>query len=237
MYYNDPYYQYGNPYGNYQYEWDRKAPQNYPEDSNYIQHYNSEVRQQPARGQASWTDGGQVTRCGIPWSHNQFMTVAVGVNAPYRCGDILIIRNLTSPGQREITVTVVDQVTNYPANKINLHRNAFEALGANLNEGVINVEIIPATNQVPQPSPNQGPQPSVNDNGWGRLLSGVIQSAYPSSQVVNYQPIGKTEVSPTQTRETYEFTLQGLQGQLKIRGNVVYNSSTNQLVSVDLKEA
>lgn len=35
----------------------------------------NQYRQQPIRGQATWTDGGQVTKCGIPWSDNEYMTV------------------------------------------------------------------------------------------------------------------------------------------------------------------
>ncbi|WBX81582.1 hypothetical protein PD280_07775 [Virgibacillus salarius] len=58
--------------------------------------YNQD-RQQPVSGQATWTDGGQITQCGIPWSDNLYMTAAVGENSPYQCGQTLKIRNLSIP--------------------------------------------------------------------------------------------------------------------------------------------
>src|SRR5690625_2643735 len=85
-------------------------------------------RQQAIRGQATWTNGGPVTKCGIPWSTNEYMTVAVGENTPYECGEMLKVENLSIAGEREVIVTVVDRVAGYPANRINLHRRAFEAL-------------------------------------------------------------------------------------------------------------
>ncbi|WP_106408547.1 DUF3889 domain-containing protein [Alteribacter populi] len=178
-------------------------------------------RQQPIRGQATWTEGGEVTQCGIPWSENQYMTVAVGVNAPFRCGETLIIKNLSLPGN-EVSVTVVDEVPTYPPNKINLHRNAFQALGADLNEGVINVEIAPS--------------PELDEGAWGRNLLGVTQSAYPNYNVVDYKSIEKTVPSPGQTRETYDFILQSPQEQITVQGNVTYNPNTNRVINVDLKE-
>lgn len=179
-------------------------------------------RQQPIRGQATWTVGGQVTKCGIPWSKNEYLTAAVGENSPYKCGQTLKIRNLTSPGQREIIVTVVDTVAGYPANKINLHRNAFVALGANPNIGVINIEITPS--------------PELEEERWGKYLLEVTQMAYPGYNVTDYKFTGKTQVTPTQTRETYEFILTSQQDNIRIQGNVIYNPITNRVVSLDLKE-
>jgi hypothetical protein len=188
----------------------------------YYNFYGSYPRQQPVRGQATWTEGGQVTKCNIPWSDNQYMTAAVGTNTPYTCGQTLKIRNISSPTHREILVQVVDQVPGYPPNKINLHQKAFLALGANLNQGVINIEIIPS--------------PEVEQVEWGKYLLAVTQSAYPNYNVTNYKFIGKTEVSSTQTKQTYEFILQSTQEQIKVQGTVVYNSNTNRVISFDLKE-
>lgn len=179
-------------------------------------------RQQTVRGQATWTTGGQVTKCGIAWSKNEFMTVAVGENSPYKCGQTLKIRNLTSPGQREIIVTIVDTVAGYPANKINLHRNAFMALGANPSIGVINVEITPS--------------PELEKERWGKYLLEVIGTAYPSYNVTDYHFIRKTQVSPTQTKETYEFIIQAQQDNIRVQGNVVYNPNTDRVTSIDFKE-
>jgi hypothetical protein len=180
------------------------------------------TRQQPIRGQATWTEGGTVTQCGIPWSNNEYMTAAVGTNTPYRCGQMLEIRNISSQSPKEILVKVVDRVPGYPANRINLHRRAFIALGANPNQGVIDIEIIAS--------------PQVEPEEWGKYLLEVTQAAYPGYNVVDYKLIGTTEISPTQTRRTYEFTLQSPQERIRVQGNVVYNPANGRVISFDINE-
>jgi rare lipoprotein A len=184
--------------------------------------FNPMSRQQPIRGQATWTNGGQVTKCGIPWSDNQYMTAAVGADTPYKCGQTLKVRNLSTPGAREILVTVVDQVPNYPANRISLHRRAFQALGAPLNIGVINVEILPS--------------PELEQEKWGKYLLEITQSAYPGYNVIDYKSIGKTKLSAEQIKETYEFILQSTQGKITVRGNVTYNPKTDRIINFNISE-
>jgi hypothetical protein len=229
MYFIDPNMPNGNPYGYemippYPYAHDSYAisPYPYAQDPYHSSRAYSSERQQPIRGQATWTEGGPVTKCGIPWSHNQFMTAAVGANSPYRCGQTLKIRNLSTPGSREVIVTVVDQVAGYPAKKINLHRRAFEALGAHPSLGVINVEIIPS--------------PELEQERWGKYLLELAQTAYPGYNVIDYQALGKTRLSQTQTRETYQFILQSPRERIRVRGSVIYNPVTNRVVSFDLVE-
>ncbi|WP_121604131.1 DUF3889 domain-containing protein [Virgibacillus sp. Bac332] len=183
--------------------------------------YNQD-RQQPVSGQATWTDGGQITQCGIPWSDNLYMTAAVGENSPYQCGQTLKIRNLSIPGQREILVTVVDQVPNYPPNRINLHRKAFETLGANVNMGVIHIDIIPS--------------PELDEEKWGKYLLEITQTAYPNYQITEYSKVRKTKVSATRTEEVYEYVLQAPQDKITVRGTVVYNPKTDKVISFDIKE-
>lgn len=180
------------------------------------------TRQQSVRGQATWTVGGKVTKCGIPWSEDEYLTAAVGENSPYKCGQALKIRNLDSPEPMEIIVTVVDTVPGYPANKINLHRRAFVALGAKPSVGVINIEITPS--------------PELEEEKWGKYLLEVTKMAYPSYNITDYNFVSRKPVSPTQTRETYEFILQSQQDNIKVQGNVVYNPRTDRVISIDLKE-
>lgn len=199
----------------------------HPSHFGYDQHYFGEPfdmqrQQQPVRGQASWTEGGQVTQCGIPWSANRYMTAAVGENTPFRCGQTLRVINVSSPEAKEITVTIVDVVPGYPPNKLNLHRRAFEALGADPDLGVINVEFFPTTEE--------------EEGVWGRYLVGITQSAYPGHQITDYRFVEKNEVSADQTRETYEFNLQGPQGEITVQSNVLYNPRTNRVISFDVKE-
>lgn len=184
--------------------------------------YDNNDRQQPIRGQATWTEGGQVTKCGIPWSDNEYMTAAVGEDSPYRCGDIIKIRNISAPVGREILVEVVDQVAGFPPNRINLHRRAFQALGVNPNVGVFNIEIIP--------------YPQLELEKWGKYLMEVIQTAYPGYNITNYASLGKSEVSTSQVKETFEFILQSPQGTIRVQGNVIYNPNTDRIVSFDIKE-
>lgn len=177
-------------------------------------------RQQSMQGQATWTEGGPTTQCNIPWSHNRYMTAAVGVNTPYQCGQT--IKVMYPPTQRELLVTVVDRVPDYPPNKINLHRKAFETLGANTEMGIINVEITP--------------EPELEQEKWEKYLLEVTQTAYPSYNVTDYSTVGKTELSPTQTREIYEYILESPQERIKVRGTVIYNPVTDRIISFDIKE-
>ncbi|MBP2078020.1 DUF3889 domain-containing protein [Oceanobacillus polygoni] len=188
----------------------------YPTNSNHFD------RQQSVRGQATWTDGGQVTKCGMAWSDNAYMTAAVGETSPYTCGQTLKIRNISAPYGREIIVKVVDQVAGYPANRINLHRRAFEALGVNPSVGVINIEIIPS--------------PELEQEKWGKYLLEVTEVAYPNYNVTDYNAIGKTMISSSLVRETFEFVLQSSQETLKVQGNVVYNPTTDRIISFNLQE-
>lgn len=186
------------------------------------EYFNQLERQQRIRGQATWTNGGTVTKCGIPWSDNEYMTAAVGTNTPYKCGQTLKIRNLSTQGGREIIVTVVDQVHNYPPNRVNLHRRAFEALGAPLSLGVINIEIIP--------------HPELEQEKWGKYLLEIVQSGYPGFNVTDYKAVGKTIFSPERTRETYDFILESPKETMKIRGNVTYNPKTDRIINFDFNE-
>lgn len=214
MYPNYYYSQYGNsPYQGDPYDDYYRNPSRQPG-----------YRQQSVRGQATWTNGGQITKCGIPWSDNDYMTVAVAPYSQYRCGETLKVRNLAAPA-REVLVEVVDTVPGYPANRINLHRKAFEALGAKLEQGVINVEIIPS--------------PELGQEKWGKYLLEVTQTAYPGYNVIEYNTIGKAQISPTQTKETYEYILQSKQTpqeRIKIQGNVIYNTNTDRIISFHINE-
>ncbi|WP_062046603.1 hypothetical protein [Bacillus sp. JCM 19034] len=49
-------------------------------------------REQLISGDATWTNGGAVTKCGLPWTMNQSMTVAVSEQSRFRCGEKLRIR-------------------------------------------------------------------------------------------------------------------------------------------------
>ncbi|MDQ0298078.1 rare lipoprotein A [Salibacterium salarium] len=177
-------------------------------------------RQQTVRGQATWTEGGPVTKCNMAWSDNQYMTTAVGENSPYKCGQALKVRNLNTG--REMIVTVVDEVAGYPNNRLNLHRRAFEALGSNPNVGVMDIEITPS--------------PDVEETQWGKYLVEVVQRAYPNYNVTDYQSVETTQMNAERMRETYEFTLQSPQETMTVRGSVTYNPNTNRVLSMSVQE-
>lgn len=188
----------------------------------YYPHPFDAMRQQGIRGIATWTDGGETTKCGIPWSDQEYMTAAVGENSPFRCGQMLKIRNLSAPYGREIIVKVVDEVPGYQDNEINLHRRAFQALGVNPNIGRLNIEIFPS--------------PQLEEEKWGKYLLEVTQAAYPGYQVTDYKTVRKSRISEQQIRETYEFQLQSPQETITVQGNVIYNPNTDRIVSFDIKE-
>lgn len=228
MYFNP--YGYGphiNQYANYPYREFPYMSQQQPAYNHYDLHYSQYSedgmeRQHAVRGQATWTQGGPVTECGIPWSNNHYMTAAVGAGSPYKCGQILRVKNLSSPDHKEITVKVVDQVPGYPPNKINLHRRAFESLGANPQVGVIQVEIRPLS--------------EAGQGEWGAYLAEVIQTAFPGYNVTGYQSTGKTEMSATETEEVFTFTLQSSQETRRIRAAVHYIPNANRVTSINIKE-
>lgn len=182
------------------------------------------VREQSVRGEATWTEGGSNTACGIPWSTNNYMTVAVGTHSPYECGQTLRIKNLSSSDHKEISVKVVDKVPGFPANKVNLHRRAFIALGADPEMGIMQVEIIPSSEM------------ESEQDGWSEFLSKVIQTVFPGYQIINYRRTGKTEVSAKETKETFAFTLQSHQETKHIEGTVHYRPDTGKLIAVQIKE-
>ncbi|WP_163537514.1 DUF3889 domain-containing protein [Gracilibacillus sp. YIM 98692] len=194
-------------------------PYVYPQAYSAMPHDGLE-RQNFIQGQATWTEGGNVTQCGIPWSYSQYMTAAVSTNSPYQCGQTIKVRNPQT--SRVIIVTVVDTVPGTPATRINLHRRAFEALGANPSVGVINVTF--------QPSPE------LEQEKWGKYLLEVTQVAYPNYNVTDYNFIERTQPAANQVKETYEYSLQSPQEQIKVRGTVTYNPRTDRIVSFDIKE-
>ncbi|GAA0444699.1 hypothetical protein GCM10008983_22650 [Lentibacillus halophilus] len=180
----------------------------------------NDFRQQTISGQATWTEGGQLTKCGIPWSTNQYMTAAVGTNSPYECGQTLKIHNPATG--RDIMVTVVDEVPGYSKNQINLHRRAFQTLGINPQQGVANVEITPTN--------------GTSQQKWGEYLLKITQTAYPSYQVTEYQLTDETQVSPEKNKETYQFRLQANQERMTVQGTVIYNSETDRIISIYIQE-
>lgn len=101
------------------------------------------AKKKPIKGMATWTEGGQTTKCGLPWSTNNYMTAAVAKDSPYKCGQVLLIKNLSNAKPTELLVMVVDEVKGYAHNKINLHKKAFQALGSEPSVGVIDIEITP----------------------------------------------------------------------------------------------
>ncbi|MDC3417413.1 DUF3889 domain-containing protein [Aquibacillus salsiterrae] len=184
------------------------------EESNYLRVVN---------GQATWTEGGPITQCGIPWSTNEYMTASVGTETTYRCGQTIKVRNSHLP-QREVIVTVVDKVPGFPRNKINLHRQAFEALGADLSVGILNVTL--------------EPNPQLEEERWGKYLLEITQTAYPNYNVTDYNFIKRVSLSERQIKETYHFFLksQATQEIKRIKGNVIYNPDTDHINSFDIQE-
>jgi hypothetical protein len=177
---------------------------------------------QQVHGQVTWTYGGPVTKCEIPWSENNYMTAAVGEASPYRCGQFIRLKNLQAPYGREVVVMVVDEVEGYPSNKLNIHRKAFEALGVNPNVGVLNVEIIPASDSEME--------------GWGARMLHVTETAYPGYKITNYRLLTKSMVSETAMKESYSLTLQSPRETIDIQGDIIYNPEKNRLQSIQIKE-
>ncbi|ENH97254.1 hypothetical protein J416_06455 [Gracilibacillus halophilus YIM-C55.5] len=194
----------------------------YSDDNNGLYPMNDPhmYRQNYMQGKATWTDGGSVTQCGIPWSYAQYMTVAVSTNSPYQCGQTIKVRNPQT--SREVIVTVVDTVPNSPATTLNLHRRVFQMLGADLSQGIIAIQF--------------QPNPQLEELQWGKYLLEVVQRAYPNYQVTDYNFVNRTQQNQNQTKEIYEYVLQSPQEQIKVRGTVVYNPATNRVVSLDIRE-
>ena len=187
---------------------------------NVYQPYSGDIRQNLVSGQATWTYGGSVTQCNIPWSSNQYMTVAVSSNSPYQCGQKLKVINPKTT--KEIIVTIVDTVPNAAVTSLNLHRQAFEALGADPAVGILSIQFQPTTEQ--------------DAMEWDDYLLNIIQVGYPDYNVINYKLIEKTEQASNQVKEVYDFALQHSQGWLHVRGTVVYQRSTNNVISFEVKQ-
>jgi len=181
-------------------------------------HFYPEERQKVVRGQATWTEGGQYTKCGIPWSYNGFMTGAVGENSPYRCGEVI---QVSSPETgKAIHVTVVDEVQGYPSNKINLHRRAFEALGANLDVGILDVQIVPGS--------------TGEDGRLEEKLEEVVRFVYPNATIRSYQPIDRKLTEVRDIQEKSDFVLEVNGKKRTVRGEMTYQPESGEVVSIHL---
>lgn len=198
--------------------------QPYSLNRSYPPYPNTMERLKAVKGHATWSEGGKITKCKIPWSHNDFMTTAVGSNSPYKCGEVLLVKNLAN--NKEIRVTVVDEIRGYPTNRISVHRRAFEALGAKLDEGIINIEITPA--------PTAKAEAERGD--WGNYLLNVARAAFPQYNFTGYQTIDQIPLQSSQVQHTYDYFLESPEGTNTIRGNVIVNTSSNQVISIDLKD-
>ncbi|HLR63094.1 MAG TPA: DUF3889 domain-containing protein [Lentibacillus sp.] len=211
MYPTNPYFNNMYPYAYHPYD----TPQFHYQNVMY-----PDARQQSISGTATWTEGGQITKCGIPWSDNLYMTAAVGENSPYQCGQILLVSYPVTG--RSMLVEVVDQVPGYPNNRLNVHRRVFETLGVNPQKGVIDIQITPVS--------------QVEQQQWGRYLLEITQTAYPSYNVTEYSLLSTTEESVSRTRETYEFSLQSAQETITVRASVIYNPNNNRIISFNVNE-
>lgn len=207
MYYPFPYYEMS-PYYGYPYQ-----------DPSFQQQF---YERQPMRGIATWTNGGNVTKCGMPWSTNNFMTVAVSPNSPYSCGEKLRIRNLSTPSQRTITVTVVDEIASYGPHQISLHRRAFEALGAHPSIGILHVEI----------EPNN----SVEYEKWGKLLLSVVKASYPSADVTDYEFVDATDLQDGRRQELFDFIVEQDNTRKRVRAMIIFHPATDQISTIHLQE-
>lgn len=207
----------GNPYFKNMYPYAYHPYDVYPERQNFqYSHY----RQQSVSGQATWTEGGQLTKCGIPWSDNWYMTAAVGENSPYQCGQLLRVYYPVTG--RSILVEVVDEVPGFPDNEINVHRRVFETLGANPQAGVIDIQFSSVS--------------QIEQQRWGRYLLELTQTAYPEYHVMAYNFIDKKEESASRTRETYEYILQSDHETMTVHASVVYDPGNNRIISFDFRE-
>ncbi|ADU30546.1 RlpA-like double-psi beta-barrel domain-containing protein [Evansella cellulosilytica] len=175
-------------------------------------------RQQPMRSQATWTDGGEVTSCGLSWSQNNNMTVAVSYGSPFQCGQRLKVRNLSN--EKELVVIVVDHLQSDDTSKITLHKKAFEALGENLETGIIHVEV----------------SPEIESVGSEQYLLPLIQSAYPNYHVVSYEQKEQTELNTGNVKETIQFILQSNVERIVVEGSFIINPRTNRVVSFEISE-
>lgn len=192
----------------------------------YITSYQNDnqgiINQTSVKGKATWTEGGKTTKCGTPWSVNNYMTTAVAVNSPYKCGQTLKVTNLSVATPEEITVTVVDTVEDFPLNYLNLHKRAFEALGSPASVGVINIEVTPVR--------------SKEYEKWSRLLISLLKNAYPKYRVIDFEFIGSENISENQTRDTFDYILQSNQMKKRVRIHITFNPKTDQIIAINFEE-
>ncbi|GIO25930.1 RlpA-like double-psi beta-barrel domain-containing protein [Ornithinibacillus bavariensis] len=170
-------------------------------------------------GEATWTMGGESTQCGFSWSTNNYMTVAVGNNSPYTCGQRIRVRN--PENGKAINATVVDTVHGFPNNRINLHRRAFEALGANPNQGILHIEIEPVRDE--------------EEGRKGEYLQEIVQTAFSQANVRGYDFLGKTEDTSSFVTENYNFFVQTNEGDYSVRGTVSFHPESDQIAALKLE--
>jgi hypothetical protein len=70
---------------------------------------------------------------------------------------------------------------------------------------------------------------------WSRAALSEIMKKYPNSSVTDFKYLGRSNISNTQSKDTFDFMLQKNTEKKVVRADVYFNPQTNQLISIQTK--
>ncbi|MCM3570866.1 DUF3889 domain-containing protein [Neobacillus mesonae] len=70
---------------------------------------------------------------------------------------------------------------------------------------------------------------------WGQMAIGEIKKKYADSEVTEYEYLGRTTVSNSKSRDTFDFVVKKNTEKNIVRVYVFFNPQTNQLINIQTK--
>ncbi|MGM0837840.1 MAG: DUF3889 domain-containing protein [Bacillota bacterium] len=71
---------------------------------------------------------------------------------------------------------------------------------------------------------------------WGKIAIQIAKENYPEAEVSEYQYQGREEISETEAKDTFHFTVKQDNKSTEIHGTLTFNPKTEQLISVNFVE-
>ncbi|MDQ0337691.1 hypothetical protein J2S00_000461 [Caldalkalibacillus uzonensis] len=72
---------------------------------------------------------------------------------------------------------------------------------------------------------------------WGRLAVEVIKDAYPQAELVDYQYIGREDISPTIEQQSFKLVLRQNGREFPITVKIQYEKETERVTSITFEQA
>jgi Protein of unknown function (DUF3889) len=93
-----------------------------------------------------------------------------------------------------------------------------------------------AQQKPPQKPPQQEQELPTDYEKWGKIAVDVAKLNYPDSKISDYQYRGREELTDTQSKDTFELTVQTKERTFTAKVMILFNPQTESLVSLSIEE-